>query len=117
MFPRPKQSIGSLLLFIRHAAVERLVGRDEPLELVQAGFGNLTLEFHLLDTVHGLHGISAVLGKCVHVFRIIAHHQGKVAPQWFLLRGDLQRDLEFRDAGLGMFDRRGSGNCRRFLFG
>jgi len=71
MFTCPEYCIGNLLLLIRHTGIERLEGRDLTSSYDLMGFGNLTVVFHMLDSVHGLTVFSPVLGKSVHVFRII----------------------------------------------
>jgi hypothetical protein len=60
------------------------------------GFGNLSMEFHTLDSVHGLVFFMPVLGKSVHIFRIFPHHLSNVIPQSVLGIGDMQRIPKLR---------------------
>ena len=80
MSPCLHDCIDSLLLFIRHTVIERLERRDELPQLSQMSFGNLNVQFQMLDSVHGLSVFTPVLGNGVHVFSIFPHHLSKGIP-------------------------------------
>ena len=78
--------------------------------------GDLAVEFHMLDSVHGFSVFSSLLVNGIHIFRIFPHHLGQVLPQWLLGCGDIQRALKLLDLVFRMIDGSDSGPGVRFLF-
>ena len=95
-----ENGIGMLLLRIRHARIQCIEGREEFLDALGVGLGNVTIGAQIVHCCHSLGLVGPSLHEGVDPLCIVPHHCSDVLPEVFLLWSNLELGMQFLGYGI-----------------